>query len=225
MTLAYLIERIRTTLYQHVPSGESVSTRTQVKFSVGTKFSDADLTERIIQAEYTLFNIVDASNLPNHVAVYGGTLPRLDPSQFTRVLDRVFRDNVRCIRRPVQTHRQVDNSLRSATAEYPAYTLGENYLRTYPAGGSVSVWILKAVPDITLTNRAAITDQLEEALVQLVAQGCRLTMGEEGFDVEMNRQMAKWHEKQFVKEVTPYLRNTNLTSYADQEVTVERHTA
>jgi len=224
MTLAYLINRIRTTLYQYAPDSENVATRKQVKFSIGTKFSDADLKERIISAQYTLFEICDASLFPNYVAAYAGTLPRLQPEQFTRVLDRVYRDGIRCIERPVQTHRQVDNTLRAATAQYPIYTLGENFLRVYPAGGTVVAWILKPVPDIDLVG-PAIKEQVEEALVQMVAQTCRTTMGEEGFDVETNLGMAGWHEKQFIKEVTPYLRASNLTIYADNEVTVERHTA
>ncbi len=249
LAVKHVISRIRTTLRQQ--SAGTVSTRTNVKWSSETKFSDEDLRIRISNAEFDIMSLADAGFFQASIKARNGTFT-LAP--YMRLLEnRVFRQNflflpvppgafqipplpiglIRCVRQPAQTQRSLSGR-REPHALYPTYTYSGGVLKFFPepgvpeftgffVGTKFSYFVLEPPVKITSgSTNLTVREQFEEAVVQHVCSTCRMSMSIERIEVELNNGLATWHDSQFVTEMMPYLRATKLTRFDDSEVVVER---
>lgn len=225
---AYLIRRIRQQLNQTPFLSESTTTNADTRFSSrGKLFSDNDLTERICDILERLLRDVDVIHFEHGIGSGGSVVERYTggwpelPDRTRRVLEnRVFIAGERATRIAQQSARALSESCREATTEFPAYTLGEGWLRGFPQDPDYADIVVG--PDVGDTVSAH--PQLIPAIIHGVCSSCNQSLSEEGIDITERRELARWHEIQYEKCIVPFSLKTRSTSYRDQEGHTERNT-
>lgn len=178
-------------------------------------FSDEDILMRINMVIPYIMHTAKAMYLPIESQEHRSDLIVIKDEAIRILENRVFRDEIRCVRRPASTHRELESAKRMATPEYPVFTYEESLLRVYPTGGYVKYHYIPSPAPLELDDELPIPDIFNEAIVQGVSASCSSSKG----------LQVQWagHTRLFEEEMQIYSRLVKHTTDDDREVAVEEH--
>jgi len=214
MDASVIIRRIRTAIGQQTFYGEPVDTKDNVTTSSRTNFTDRDLLERVNASLSSVFPLLDESILP----IISLTDPTNPISENYIILpSRIYRNGIRAKRINKEDAVAQMFSNRQADEDSPVFTLENDFLQVYPAGGEITAYAKQKPTSITWTDYQAGTEDinvpsvLTEWIVQMVTSECTATMAsDEPHDNDILFTGSRWNLMAGNEEIAVLLPNSNI---------------